>query len=49
MVEHLSELVKSMNLLGDVELKALGDRGKEKKEELEGEEVKKLHLRHGVN
>ena len=48
-VEYLSELVKSMNLLGDVELKALGDRGKEKKEELEGEEVKKLHLRHGVN
>jgi len=48
-VEHLSELVKSMNLLGDAELKALGDRGKEKKEELEGEEVKKLHLRHGVN
>jgi len=48
-IENLSELVKSMNLLGDVELKALGDRGKEKKEELEGEEVKKLHLRHGVN
>jgi poly(A) polymerase/tRNA nucleotidyltransferase (CCA-adding enzyme) len=48
-VEHLSELVKSLNMLGDAELKALGDRGKEKKEELEEEEVKKLHLRHGVD
>ena len=48
-VEHLSELVKSLNMLGDKELKTLGDRGKEKKEELEDEEVKKLHLRHGVD
>lgn len=47
-VEHLSELVKSLNMLGDVELKALGDRGKEKKEELEEEEVAKLHEKHGV-
>jgi len=47
-VEHLSELVKSMNMLGDAELKALGDRGKEKKEELEEEEVAKLHEKHGV-
>lgn len=47
-VEHLSELVKSLNMLGDAELKALGDRGKEKKEELEEEEIKKLHSKHGV-
>lgn len=47
-VEHLSELVKSLNMLGDAELKALGDRGKEKKEELEEEEVAKLHEKHGV-
>lgn len=47
-VEHLSELVKSLNMLGDSELKILGDRGKEKKEELEEEEVKKLHTKHGV-
>ena len=40
-VEHLSELVKSLNMLGDAELKTLGLRGKEKKEELEEEEVKK--------
>ena len=47
-VEHLSELVKSLNILGDKELKALGERGKEKKEELEEEEVEKLHQKHGV-
>ncbi len=47
-VEHLSELVKSLNRLDDGELKALGDRGKEKKEELEEEEVAKLHEKHGV-
>jgi tRNA nucleotidyltransferase/poly(A) polymerase len=48
-VEHLSELVKSLNMLGDEELKTLGERGKEKKEELEEEEVAKLHQKHGVN
>ena len=47
-VEHLSDLVKSLNMLGDAELKTLGDRGKEKKEELEEEEVAKLHEKHGV-
>lgn len=47
-VEHLSALVKSLNMLGDAELKALGERGKEKKEELEEEEVEKLHSKHGV-
>ena len=47
-VEHLSELVKSLNLLGDSELQALGERGKEKKEEIEEEEVSKLHQKHGV-
>ena len=47
-VEHLSGLVKSLNMLGDAELKTLGDRGKEKKEELEEKEVEKLHTKHGV-
>ncbi len=46
--EHLSELVKSLNMLGDPELKALGERGKEKKEELEEKEVALLHQKHGV-
>ncbi|MFH1200710.1 MAG: HD domain-containing protein [bacterium] len=47
-VEHLSDLAKSLNMLGDAELKTLGLRGKEKKEELEEEEVTKLHEKHGV-
>jgi poly(A) polymerase/tRNA nucleotidyltransferase (CCA-adding enzyme) len=47
-ISHLSELVKSLNMLGDDELRALGERGKEKKEELEEEEVAKLHKKHGV-
>jgi poly(A) polymerase/tRNA nucleotidyltransferase (CCA-adding enzyme) len=47
-VEHLSELVKSLNMLGDNELRVLGERGKEKKEELEEEEIEKLHTKHGV-
>jgi tRNA nucleotidyltransferase (CCA-adding enzyme) len=47
-VEHLSELVKSLNMLGDAELRVLGERGKEKKDELEEEEVEKLHSKHGV-
>ncbi len=46
--EHLSELVKSLDLLPDGALKALGDRGKEKKEEMEEEEINKLHKKHGV-
>lgn len=46
--EHLSELVKSLDMLGDAELKTLGERGKEKKEELENIEVEKLHSKHGV-
>ena len=47
-VEHLSELIKSLNMLGDAELRVLGERGKEKKEELEEEEVVRLHEKHGV-
>jgi len=35
-------------MLGDEELRTLGERGKEKKEELEEEEVLKLHKKHGV-
>lgn len=46
--EHLSELVKSLDILSDNELRILGERGKEKKEELEQKEVEKLHIKHGV-
>jgi len=47
-VKHLSELAKSLNILGDEELRTIGLRGKEKKKELEEEEVAKLHEKHGV-
>jgi tRNA nucleotidyltransferase (CCA-adding enzyme) len=47
-VEHLSELAKSLDGLPDGAVKVLGDKGKEKKEELEEEEVEKLHTKHGV-
>jgi tRNA nucleotidyltransferase (CCA-adding enzyme) len=46
--EHLVELVKSLDMLGDHELKTLGERGKEKKEKLEEKEIDKLHKKHGV-
>jgi poly(A) polymerase/tRNA nucleotidyltransferase (CCA-adding enzyme) len=46
--EHLSELVASLNMLGDAELRALGERGKGKKDELEEKEVGELHKKHGV-
>lgn len=46
--EHLGELVSSLNILGDNELKTLGERGKEKKEMLEEQEINKLHKKHGV-
>ncbi len=47
--EHLSLLVKSLNMLPDVELKILGDRGKGKKEELEEKEIEKLRSKHGIS
>jgi len=46
--EHLSDLIRSLDMLGDKELKTLGDRGKEKKEKLEEEEINKLRKKHGV-
>jgi poly(A) polymerase/tRNA nucleotidyltransferase (CCA-adding enzyme) len=46
--EHLFELVKSLDMLGDKELRTLGERGKIKREELEKEEIDKLHKKHGV-
>lgn len=46
--EHLSELVKTLNALPDGALKALGERGREKKEELDEKEIEGLHAKHGV-
>lgn len=46
--EHLKELTQSLNMLGDGELKTLGERGKEKKEKLESQEIEKIHSKHRV-
>ena len=46
--EHLLELAKSLNNLPENALKTLGERGKGKKDELEEEEIKKLHEKHNV-
>lgn len=45
---HLLELAMSLNMLGDDELRTLGERGKNKKDMLEKEELEKLHKKHGV-
>lgn len=47
-IEDLKNRVLELEKLSDNELKALGEKAKEKKEELEEEEVKKLHAKHGV-
>ncbi len=47
-VEGLSKIALSLNDLPDKELRALGERGKNKKEELEEDAVEKLHQKHGV-
>jgi len=45
---HLAELAKSLNGLPDGALQALGERGKDRKEELEEREIEALHQKHGV-
>ncbi len=47
-IEILSQKVGEIDKLTDKELKVLGEQGKDKREELEGEEVKKLHQKHRV-
>ncbi len=46
--EKLSELVLKLNLLENEDLKKLGDKGKQKKEDLEREEISKLHIKHKI-
>lgn len=46
--EYLGELAKSLGLLEDKELKILGEKAKEKKEEIEEREVEELRKKHGV-
>jgi poly(A) polymerase/tRNA nucleotidyltransferase (CCA-adding enzyme) len=46
--EYLDKRVGELEKLSDIELKALGEEAKKAKEELEEEEVSKLHAKHGV-
>lgn len=46
--KHLSDLIKSLDMISDPELKTLGERGNKIKEKKESEEIKKLHAKHGV-
>ncbi len=45
---YLDTRVGELDLLSDSDLRALGEKAKEAKEELEEEEVAKLHAKHGV-
>lgn len=47
-IEQLSERVKDLDELEDKDLKALGEKGKEKKEEVNEEEIGKLRSKHNV-
>lgn len=47
-IEKLTERVKDLQGLEDKDLKVLGDKGKDKKEEVNEGEVKQLHQKHGV-
>ncbi len=47
-VEYLSKRVADLHKLSDKELRDLGEKAKETKDELEEEEVAKLHQKHGV-
>ncbi len=47
-VEQLHERALDLNELTDEMLRALGEKGKERKEQLDEQEVKKLHVKHGV-
>jgi putative nucleotidyltransferase with HDIG domain len=47
-IELLSVRVRDLDELTDADLKKLGEKGKEKKDELEEQEIKKLRGKHGV-
>ncbi len=47
-IDALTERVKELDQLSDKDLKEIGEAGKQKKEELNEEEIKKLHVKHGV-
>ena len=47
-LEYLSKRVGELEQISDQELKQLGEAGKEKKEKLDEEVIKELHVKHGV-
>ncbi|MEK7586894.1 MAG: hypothetical protein AAB453_03440, partial [Patescibacteria group bacterium] len=47
-VEYLINKAKELSKLDDAKLKELGESGKEKKEAVEGEAIKKIHEKHWV-
>ena len=47
-IEALSTRVRELEQLPDAELRALGEKGKETKDQADEEEVQKLHVKHGV-
>ena len=47
--DYLDKRVGELDKLSDADLKSLGEKAKEAKEELEEEEIAKLHKKHGVN
>lgn len=46
--DYLDKRVFELEKLGDFELRALADKAKEIKDDLENEEIQKLHAKHGV-
>ena len=48
-IEKLSARVSELEKISDAELRKLGEEGKERKENADGEAIKKLHVKHGVN
>ena len=46
--EYLDTRVGELDKLSDADLKALGEKAKETKQELEEQEIEKLHKKHGV-
>jgi hypothetical protein len=47
-VEILKKRALDLDKLSDKELKARGEKGKEKKEEVEGAELKQIRKKHGI-
>ena len=46
--EYLDKRVGELEQLSDIELKELGEKAKKTKDELDDEEIAKLHMKHGV-